>query len=281
MARQSAALFILLLAAALVVPGLAAWPGQAYYIEPNQVDLIHILAPPPAPYSDQGKADLRAVLALQRTRTEGQVKEAQADSDESVFRFADVMGPRFRRDNLPFATVFFQRVSADSDAPVAIAKEYFNRPRPFVVDFRIKPVVARSRSPGYPGGHATFAYVNAILLAYMVPEKAPAIFARAERFARNRVIGGVHYPSDSEAGRICASVIDNVLLHNPRFWIDFMRARAEVRHAIGLSGKAAAADSYQPAREAGLVATNPGGAHRGDHPTIGQVRIAQNRSADH
>jgi len=234
MPRKSTLLFILLLIGALAVPSHSAWPGQYYYLDPSQVDLIHILAPPPSPDSDDGKADLQAVLAMQRTRTEAQEKEARADAEESVFRFADVIGPEFKPENLPFASAFFQRISSDSEEAVAVAKAYFNRPRPFVLDHDVRPMVGRSPSPCYPGGHATFAYVNAILLAYMLPEKAAAIFSRARRFARNREIGGVHYPSDTEAGLISASVIDNVLLHQPRFLTDFARARGEVRHAIGL-----------------------------------------------
>jgi acid phosphatase (class A) len=48
------------------------------------------------------------------------------------------------------------------------------------------------------------------------------------------VIGGVHFPTDIEAGRISASVIDNVLLHHQHFMDDYNRARLEVRHAAGL-----------------------------------------------
>jgi acid phosphatase (class A) len=235
MPRKFTLLFILLLIRALAVPSHFAWPGQYYYLDPSRVDLIHILAPPPSPDTDEGKADLQAVLAVQRTRMEAQVKEAQADTEESVFRFADVIGPEFKPANLPFATMFFQRVSSDSDEAVAVAKAYFNRPRPFVLDHDVRPIVGRSPSPCYPGGHATFAYVNAILLAYVVPEKAAAIFSRARRFARNREIGGVHYPSDTEAGLISASVIDNVLLHEPHFLKDLARARSEVRHVIRLN----------------------------------------------
>jgi acid phosphatase (class A) len=251
MLRKFALLFILLLVGALAVAIRTARAMQDYYLNPSQVDLIHILAPPPSPDSDEGKADLQAVLAMQHTRTQAQVKEAQADTDESVFRFADVMGPGFKPENLPFATIFLERASSDSETVVSVAKAYFSRPRPFLMDHRVKPVVGRPLSPGYPGGHATFAYVNAILLAYMVPEKAAAIFNRAGRFARNRVIGGVHYPTDTDAGRISASVIDNVLLHDPRFLADFARARAEVRHAIGLHQERDARDSRPPESGAG------------------------------
>jgi acid phosphatase (class A) len=224
MPRKFTLLFILLLIGALAVPSQFACPRQYYYLDPSRVDLIHILAPPPSPDTDEGKADLQAVLTTQHTRTEDQIREAQADTEESVFRFADVMGPGFKPENLPFAATFFERVSSDSDEAVAVAKAYFNRPRPFVLDHDVRPIVVRSPSPCYRG-HATFAYVNAILLACMEPEKAAAIFSRARRFARNREIGGVHYPSDTEAGLISASVIDNVLLHEPRFLTD-LRASA-------------------------------------------------------
>jgi len=39
----------------------AAQAGSTYYIDPTQTDLVHIMAPPPARDSDEGKADLAAV----------------------------------------------------------------------------------------------------------------------------------------------------------------------------------------------------------------------------
>jgi acid phosphatase (class A) len=214
----------------------SAAPPHAFYMDPSRVDLVHILAPPPAPDSPAGKADLQAVLDAQRTRTSEQVASAQADVQLSVFRFADVMGPGFKPANLPFTAVFFNRVSSDDFAAIKTAKAYFNRPRPFVADAgEVKPIVHEPSNASYPSGHATFAYVDAIILADMVPEKAAAIFDRAGLFAHNRVVAGVHYPSDVEAGRICGSVIDNALLHDVGFMADFATARSEVRHALGLN----------------------------------------------
>jgi acid phosphatase (class A) len=69
----------------------------------------------------------------------------------------------------------------------------------------------------------------------MVPENAVAIFARGAEYAHNRVVAGVHFPTDVEAGRISASVIDNTLLHNPHFEADFAQAKTEVRAALGLA----------------------------------------------
>lgn len=243
MPKRAALLAFPLLLCGLAIANLAAWAGQGYYMDPSQADLIHVLAPPPSTGSVEGKADLLAVLVAQHNRTKSQVNDALADSDESVLRFADVMGPGFDYNHLRSATGFFEHVSSDAQGAVAVAKAHFNRPRPFVVDHHVEPVVGESSSPSYPGGHATFAYVNAIVLAYMVPEKANTIFSRAERYAASRVVGGVHYPTDSEAGLISASVIANVLLHEPRFLKDFVQARADVRHAIGLGSSIGVANS--------------------------------------
>jgi acid phosphatase (class A) len=205
-----------------------------YYVHQSEVDLVHILAPPPAIASPQGKADLQAVLDAQRARTPAKVKNAQADACFSIIRFADVMGPGFTTANLPFTITFFEHVFSDDQHAIRSAKPYFNRPRPFVTDHHVVPIVEQPNNPSYPSGHATFAYVVAILLADMVPEKAPQIFGRAATYANGRLIGGVHYPTDLEAGRVSASVIDNVLLHDRRAMADLARSRAEVRSALGL-----------------------------------------------
>jgi hypothetical protein len=121
----------------------------------------------------------------------------------------------------------------DLNRAIGPAKDRYNRPRPVAEDPHIEPVV-KAANASFPSGTATFAYGTAILLADMVPEKAAAIFARADAYAHNRVVAGVHYPTDLEGGRISASVIHNVLLHDAVFMADFAKARGEVRRAIGL-----------------------------------------------
>jgi acid phosphatase (class A) len=226
----SAVLFAGTVAATFAAPTHAA---LARYLDPSQIDLVHILAPPPTPQSPEASAELEAVLAAQRTRTEVEVKRAQADDELSVFRYADVMGTGFAPDNLPFATAFFKEVAAEGGQVVNPTRQHFMRQRPVMVDKRVEPVV-NANGGSYPSGTAAFAYEAAILLANMVPEKAPAIFARAAEWGHNRVVSGVHYPGDVEAGRISGSVIGNALLHDAAFVADFAKAKTEVRHAIGL-----------------------------------------------
>lgn len=223
---------IALLALWIAVPACRA---SDYYMRPAEVDLAEILAPPPKTDTPAGQADLKAVLEAQRTRDQKEIDAAKADQELSVLRFADVIGPGFKPENLPFAMTFFTHVRNDEGNAISAVKKQFARERPFVADAKdVHPVRREPTTPSYPSGHSTFAYVNAIILADMVPEKADAIFERAGEFAHERVIGGVHFPTDIEAGRISAAVIDNVLLHNQKFMDDCSRARIEVRRAAGL-----------------------------------------------
>ena len=223
-----------LIAAALAVSS-AAKAGDTFYLNPDEVDLIHVLAPPPIADSPAATADLQAVLAAVNSRTTAEIEHAQADDQRVVFRFADVMGPNFRPESLPFAAQLFQHVYQDGNAATVAAKAYFKRQRPFVVDPDIKIIVVQAPDFSYPSNHSTFAYEAGILLAAMVPEKAAVIFERAADYAHNRVVAGVHFPTDVEAGRISGSVIDNALLHDAHFLTDFERAKSEVRAALGFN----------------------------------------------
>ena len=58
----------------------------------------------------------------------------------------------------------------------------------------------------------------------MVPEKRDAIFARGREYGDNRVVDGVHYPSDVEAGRIDGTLVADALMANPEFQKAFAEA---------------------------------------------------------
>jgi acid phosphatase (class A) len=225
-----------LLVAVLLLPTGGAWAKGGYYVSTSEVDLDDILPPPPLPDSPAQTADMKAVMDAQTARTPKDVEQALGDFKKSIFRFKDVLGPNFTPANLPFTNAFFRRVLGDDEAIVSQAKDFFARPRPFITNGDVNPVMLRPGGGGYPSGHSTFAYVAAVLMGIMVPEKRDAIFARADQFEQMRVVSGEHYPTDVEAGRIAGAAIANALLHSPKFMADFAVSRAEVRKALGLKG---------------------------------------------
>jgi acid phosphatase (class A) len=73
-----------------------------------------------------------------------------------------------------------------------------------------------------------------IELSNMLPEKRAAIMARAWEFGHNRVVGGIHYPSDIEMGRIAGTVIAQTISTHPDFKTELEGAKAELRAALGM-----------------------------------------------
>ncbi|HLF11836.1 MAG TPA: phosphatase PAP2 family protein [Gammaproteobacteria bacterium] len=239
--------------------------GQAPpYLAPDAIDLTYVLPPPPTSAVALGR-DLAAVRAAQVTRTAEQLERAQDDAEVSAFRFADVLGADFAADSVPITTGFLRKANRDLGAYITRAKDCWRRPRPFEVDDTIQPladllasagarpnepppaaaplsvdspcstaVVASRYSYSYPSGHSTFGAMTAILLAEMVPEKREQLYERGWEYGDMRIIGGVHFPSDVEAGRILASMVVALMMQNDRFQTDLAAARAELRGVLGL-----------------------------------------------
>jgi acid phosphatase (class A) len=219
-------------AAAQFQPG----PGGGTYLTAASLNLYRLLPPPPEAGSAQERVDLDELLRLQAARTPTEVQRARDDANVTVFRFADAFGnpANFKPQSLPLVAKLFDRITGDEGLFMNAAKDAFGRPRPVLVEKRLAPVVAKPPSASYPSGHTTWAIAVAIVLADMVPERRAQIFARADEYAHNREVGGVHYPSDVAAGHLAGTALAVELFHSPRFAADEAAAAAELRQALDL-----------------------------------------------
>jgi membrane-associated phospholipid phosphatase len=88
------------------------------------------------------------------------------------------------------------------DAMVAAwdSKYAYNRPRPSRLDKDFTTVIPNPRSPSYPSEHAVAAGAASAVLAYLFPSDAQSILAQADAAGRSRLLAGVQYPSDVQAG---------------------------------------------------------------------------------
>jgi acid phosphatase (class A) len=206
---------------ALLISGTAfAKEGEAPFLSPDAVDLAAILPPPPAQDGPVTQAEITEIHRAASTASPAEKDQAAVDAKEEVFLFTNVMGPNFTPDRLPLAVKFFAAVGDTEGEFVGPAKKIFGRPRPPLAD----PTIGTG-------------YLQAIVLAQMVPEKRAAIFQRAAEFGQHRVVCGVHYPSDVEAGKLSAFAISAALLKNAAFQEQFAPAKAELRKVLGLAAQ--------------------------------------------
>lgn len=192
------------LLAVLLLPVSAAaadWviPHTTYYISAEQ-QRFPDFPPPPAEGSKAWLRDFAALKDWQARRTPQQCARANAAAKASYEEFFGDISP-FPRPLPPEAAAVFKRVQGETDGVAADVKDMFKRPRPFHKDAALEPCLGRAGGLAYPSGHATISRLFALMLADLVPSRKKEFFARADEAALDRVIGGVHHPSDIEAGK--------------------------------------------------------------------------------
>jgi acid phosphatase (class A) len=205
------------------------------YLGPDTREFVALFAPPPSADSAQTRQELDELLEIQRTRTEAQSAAARADSSTDVDRFADALGLKpGATDHLPHLKEFAQRVEDSFRPYVRAAKQNFKRARPYANEPRLEPCLDHPpRDASYPSGHATFAFVMAAALSDVAPARASQLQARAEEFAHQRMVCGVHFRSDIEGGRLGARWLIERLRASPDYRADVVAATAELRSAGG------------------------------------------------
>jgi len=224
------------LLALVFVCSFSSFAAEKPYLTQKQLDIIPFLPTPIANGSADDRAQQTLVIAAQKAATPERIALANSDAEETVYAmFSTVLGADFKPANLPLFTSMFERMGETEDAVVDPVKAYFGRTRPFLNNPDIKPLVKPSKSGSYPSGHTSRSTMMAIVLSSMLPEKRAALFVRANEYAESRVIGGMHYPNDLDAGRRAGSAMAATLLASPTFNTDFEAARAEVRKVLGLN----------------------------------------------
>ncbi len=88
------------------------------------------------------------------------------------------------------------------DTTVAVwdSKYTYNRPRPGEIEPGLLTAIPNPASPSYPSEYAATASAAAAVLGWLFPDQAEAFETQAQQAVDSRLLAGVEYPSDAEAG---------------------------------------------------------------------------------
>lgn len=173
-------------------------PQKPYYLTGNE-EVWRNFPQKPALGSSVDQEDLLITLSLQTSRTEDQKNEALRDKKYSINLVTEVIDTDFEHK---YPNVYRVLNNADIDSYYinTLIKNENGRLRPFVQHPILVTPLFTSGDYSYPSGHATGMELQARILAQLFPDKSDALRQRARQVADSRVVAGVHYASDTEAG---------------------------------------------------------------------------------
>lgn len=180
------------------------------------------LAPPPLNDSEDTKHDLQILHQFEIHRRTPEFKQLFiAEICLCGHKFAGISAA----DAYNIAGIdrslykVFVRINADASRISYFFKKKYLRARPSFLDPSLSTAIKVPYSPSYPSGHSTITHTIALALQKIEddPLVREQIALSADQISERREIGGLYFPSDTEAGKVLAKQIFNVLLENPRF----------------------------------------------------------------
>jgi len=200
---------------------------------------LALLPKPPAADSAEQAADVAVYTATRALRGTPRWDQAMRDANlkfpKAASTYACTMDLPISQEQTPHLNMLLRRTLLDAGLSTYAAKDSYNRVRPFVVkgDASCTPAEepALTKDGSYPSGHAALSWAWALVLSEVAPERANALLARGLAFGQSRVICGVHWQSDVDAGRLMGSATVAVLHTDPTFTAQLAAAKAEVAAA--------------------------------------------------
>ena len=224
---------------------LASTLMRTVYISGEDEARLPALVQFPANSSDQTRAELDYLLALQASRKKEEIERAlsignigawptvinptdsaYATNLSQLFYIATPVGNWYNNRNFPATTQLLLNCIQDIRVTEFRLKKHFRRARPYHLEQRLQPL-ARMSSPSFASGHTLWAFAQAFLFSEIIPEKRQDFIKMAEEVRWSRELMGIHYPSDNEASRVIAWMLLKAWSKNPQFVQDLNRAKQE------------------------------------------------------
>lgn len=210
------------------------------YIDREALPNSLLLLPPvPADDSATRAADQVTYLATRAAaagpRGKMAASDARLDFPYAAGTFACAANLDIGPDTTPHLYTLLRRSFLDAGLATYRAKDNYQRTRPFVANKATSCTPAEeeklSKDGSYPSGHSAAGWAWGLVLTELMPERADALLQRGYAFGQSRVVCGVHWQSDVDAGRFVGSGTVAQLHGNPVFRAQMREAAKEVAAA--------------------------------------------------
>lgn len=142
-----------------------------------------------------------ALVWLHTSRTGSDVARAWSEVTPTPNCFFEVTGAGVSAAARPLTYALMQDAEREVVPIVQALKDRFARPRPYATYPGLDPALPPIPNPSFPSQHAVLGTLFAQILVQFRPDRAEAIRDRGRQLGSDRVMVGLHYPSDVEAGQ--------------------------------------------------------------------------------
>jgi acid phosphatase (class A) len=237
----------------LLSPAHVGWAKDAapvHYVAPSDIDITKILPAITPLTADQAKVEkdfeISRVVEIQKEASPADLQRARAEANTpdhlpSPYSFADVIGSWFKADNanISLTVALLKNIVDDAEGVIKPAKKHWDRTRPFrqdPADVKLQTddngEVPPPTSASYPSGHGTDGVLFALVLSDLAPQLQDKLMARGVQYGDDRVILGLHFPSDIAAGRALGEAIYAVLKDKKAYQDDLAAAKAQFQKEL-------------------------------------------------
>tara|TARA_Y100000361_G_scaffold125817_1_gene119499 strand:+ start:173 stop:811 length:639 start_codon:yes stop_codon:yes gene_type:complete len=145
--------------------------------------------------------EIDAVIDAVNKATDEQIEEYENCDKDASYYVKKVL----RENGLEYDEDVVEYIEEQCVPIVRHYKNYYNRPRPYQVAAIMNKELKRfktdtAKTPSYPSGHTVQPMVVALHYAKKYPQVRDALIKGAKICGYGRVIAGLHYPADYDAG---------------------------------------------------------------------------------
>ena len=214
----------------------ASGQDAGYFTTATQPDGTQYLPPPPQPGTARQMTDDRAFATTRALKGSPRWALARSDADlhgDAPLRaFSCAVGFTVSATATPHLAALIHKMDVSEIADMRKSKAYWQHARPFVGNEQ--PICTEDdranleKSGAYPSGHTMLGWSTALVLAELLPDRATQILQRGRVFGESRIVCGVHWESDVQAGYMVGAAEIAAMHGSPAFRADMELARTEL-----------------------------------------------------
>lgn len=204
-------------------------PKEPIYLKASWYDTLKSqVSHPPQKDSAEQRWDEEELAKAQKNRTPKDCERAKSEIFVSLKNFFGSAHGLLDDSTTEQLSPFFEQLRNDGDFFIQKLKQEFPRERPFLYVRGIEPCVAKEVTGAYPSGHAVLSKLYSLVLIDLFPKLKGKLEARANLIAQDRVLSGMHHPSDIEAGKKAGVLVFEELKKSKKFQDDLKKIKSDL-----------------------------------------------------